>query len=75
MGYKGRAAIHRENVKSLKMPVEDVIPPKAFFEEQERIQKEQQARLAAEAEAEDRIARARGEGGGIAGREEMRMAA
>ena len=81
-GLKGRAAVLRESVRSLKMPVEDIIPPKSFFEEQERIQKEQQAEMAAQAEAEERIIRAREQGGAIAtpaggkaGGEETRMAA
>ena len=38
MGLKGRAAIHRELSKFLKIPGEDIIPPKEAFEEQEQQQ-------------------------------------
>ena len=34
MGLKGRAAIHRELAKFLKIPVEDIIPPEEAFEPQ-----------------------------------------
>lgn len=45
LGRKGRAAVLRETVKSLKMPTEEIIPTKQEMEEQARLEQAQRAAM------------------------------